>query len=84
MLLKRVSVTSEGRGNLQPRSSRNTHKEVHIHDPVDYQFIKQKPSVKNQENRNTPQFNNCDGILFCFKYLGDFCKKTWKRSILEA
>ena len=30
-----------------------------------------------------PYFNNGDGILFYFKYLGDFCKKLGK-SVLEA
>ena len=47
MLLKRISGTSWGRWNTQSRSLRNTHKEVQVNDPVEYQIIKQKQSMNN-------------------------------------
>ena len=47
MLLKRISGTNWGRWNTQSRSLRNTHKEVQVNDPVEYQIIKQKQSMNN-------------------------------------
>ena len=62
MLLKRISVTSLVRWNSQSRLLRNTHKEVQVHDPVEYQIIKQKQSVNNHFIDS--YFTTCDSASF--------------------
>ena len=47
MFLIGISVTSVYRWNPQSRLLRKIHKEVQVHDPVEYQIIKQKQSVNN-------------------------------------
>ena len=75
MLLKRIHVTSSGSWNPESRSLRNTHNEVQVNNPVEYQIIKQKQSVNNHSIES--YFTICHSASFSSEVLTTMKKVSY-------
>ena len=69
---------------IRQLSSAGPCKYLHNYDKKFVKFLLEKERGKKvierqvfkDKQENAPHFNNRNGVLFCFKYLGDFCKKN--------